>query len=69
MNPNREYKDSVFSLLFGEPEKALELYNALKGGSIAFTDNVEMATLSDVLFMDKINDLAFVVDGRLVVLI
>jgi predicted transposase YdaD len=69
MDSNSEYKASVFSLLFGEPEKALELYNALIGGSIAFSDNVEMATLSNVLYMGRINDLAFVVDGRLVVLI
>ena len=28
---NREYKASLFSTLFGKPEKALELYNAIEG--------------------------------------
>ena len=28
---NRKYKNSVFTELFGTPEKALELYNAISG--------------------------------------
>ena len=31
MNPNREHKDSVFTVLFADEEALLELYNALTG--------------------------------------
>jgi hypothetical protein len=34
---NRKYKDSVFTKLFGTPEKALELYNAISGKTIPKT--------------------------------
>ena len=30
---NREYKDTVFRLLFGNEDKSAELYNAIKGTS------------------------------------
>jgi hypothetical protein len=55
--------------LFGEPDKMVELYNALTGSAIPQDAPVEIATLADALFTDRINDLAFVVEGKLVVLI
>jgi len=69
MSANREYRDSVFTLLFGEPDKMLELYNAISGNSLPTGTPITVATLTDALFMDRINDLAFVIEGRLVVLI
>ena len=69
MSANREYKNSVFTLLFGTPEKMLELYNAVSGNNLPIDTPIEIATLTDALFMDQINDLAFVIEGRLVVLI
>jgi hypothetical protein len=56
-------------MLFDEPAKMLEIYNALSGRALPPDTPVLPATLEDALFMDRINDLAFVVDGRLVVLI
>jgi hypothetical protein len=67
--PNREYKASLFVSLFSVPEKLLELYNALEGTKYPLDTKVEIATLSDVLFMDRINDLAFVVGGKVVILL
>jgi len=69
MGVNREYKSSVFSMLFSEPEKMLELYNALTGSNIINTASIVDATLTDTLFMNRINDLAFVVQDRLVILV
>ena len=69
MSVNREFKDSVFTLLFKEKVKMLELYNALSGNDIPTNANIEVATLEDVLFMDRLNDLAFVVNGKLVILV
>ncbi|AEF86824.1 hypothetical protein TREPR_0104 [Treponema primitia ZAS-2] len=34
MDENREYKASVFSLLFGNPAALRDLYNALEGVSL-----------------------------------
>jgi len=69
MSVNREYKNSLFSLVFNEPDKMLEIYNAISGNVLPPETPVEPTTLEEALFMDRINDLAFVVDGRLVVLI
>jgi hypothetical protein len=55
MGTNRRYKDSVFTLLFGEPDKMLGLYNALTGSNIPIGTHIENATLTDALFMDRIN--------------
>ena len=66
--PNREHKSSVFALLFGTPEEAARMCNMLFGTNYGPND-IEMATLVNVLFRGRINDLAFVVDGKLVVLI
>jgi hypothetical protein len=63
---NRNFKASVFSHLFGEPDKELELYNAFSEVQYPPETPVTDLTLSDVLFMDRVNDLAFVVATRLV---
>ena len=68
-NPNRKYKDSVFTKLFGNPEKALELYNAINGSNYPEDTEIRMVTLSDVLYGEQLNDVAFVIEGRLVVLV
>jgi hypothetical protein len=67
--PNRTYKASLFVSLFGEPDKMLELYCALSGTEYPPGTRVEDATLRDVLFMDRVNDLAFIVGGKLVILV
>ena len=67
--PNRMYKASMFVDLFSEPEKLIELYNAIEGTDYPPDTKVEIATLGDALFMDRINDLAFVLGGKLVVLV
>jgi len=67
---NRNYKNSVFTLLFSEKKNLLELYNAITGESYPEeSTDIEIITLSDVLFMEQINDIAFVLNDRLVVLI
>ena len=69
MKTNIKFKNSVFSLLFSDPDILRELYCALKG--ISLPDNVPVVinTLDDVLFMDRINDISFEICGRLVVLL
>ena len=69
MGVNRNYKDTVFTRLFGDTAALLELYNALSGGNYSVNTAVEINTLEDVLFMDMMNDISFVIDNKVVVLI
>jgi len=69
MDVNVKYKDSVFSFLFSNPDVLRELYSAIEGVSLPPDTPVSINTLSDILYMDQINDISFTIDNRLVVLI
>ena len=66
---NRKYKDSVFTMYFNNPERLIELYNSLEGADLPKDTPIEINTLDDALFKDRINDISFVINGELVVLI
>ena len=71
---NRKYKDSVFVDLFAHDETAKEnfisLYNALHGTNLdAKTTVVQPVMLEQVLYMKFYNDIAMLVDGKIVVLV
>jgi hypothetical protein len=66
---NRKHKDSVFTLLFGEKSNLLELYGAISGKSYPENTKIEIITLSNVLYMKQLNDIAFVLEDRLIVLL
>jgi len=68
MKANARYKDSVFSLLFSNPDLLRELYSALEGVDLPSDVPVTINTLQDVLFMDRVNDISFEIGGRLIVL-
>jgi len=67
-NASRKHKNNVFNLLFSEPQATIELYNAVTGKNYPPDTKVEIVTLSDALFNGQLNDVAFVLDGKLVVL-
>ena len=69
MPANRVYKDSVFSLYLSQPERLVEVYNAVAGTNYPSDTPVQINTLEDVLWKEQINDLSFVLDGQMVVLI
>jgi hypothetical protein len=69
MRTNKNYKDSIFSLLFNEPCDLRELYSALEGVELDPDTPVTVNTLSNILFMDKLNDLSFTIDNKVVILI
>ena len=69
MNVNAKYKNSVFSLLFSDPDVLRELYCALEGVTLPPDVPVTINTLENVLFMELINDISFEIGGKLVVLI
>jgi hypothetical protein len=64
-NPNRALKDSVFTSLFGEPKAFIELYSALLGVELPPDISAENVSLDRVLFLDQVNDLAYLIGDRL----
>ena len=59
----------MFSTLFSNPEALRELYSAIEGIDIPSDVVININTLSDALFMGKINDVSFTIDDRIVVLV
>lgn len=68
MNANRTYQDTVFRKLFCTKEKLIELYNALENTDYGPDTPVEITTLEDVFFIDRKNDLGFILADRFIVL-
>ena len=66
--PLRNHKDSTFCLLFSEPERAIELYNAVTGENLPPDTKLEYTTLENALYIDRNNDLGFVINDRHLVL-
>ena len=69
MPANRTYKDSLFSLYLSDPQRLIEVYNAIADTDYPPDTPVQMNTLEDVLFKNQINDLSFELDNQMVVLI
>ena len=69
MGANTKYKDSVFSLLFSDPDVLRELYCALEGVAVPSNVPITINTLRDVLFLNRINDISFEIGDKLVILI
>jgi hypothetical protein len=69
MGANRQYKDSVFSLLFSDPDTLRQLYGAIEGVDLPSDVPITINTLEGVLYKTLLNDISFEVDKKLVVLI
>jgi hypothetical protein len=69
MGANREYKSSVFSLLFGEEDTLRGLYEAVEGVALPPDLPITINTLEDALFRTRINDISFEAGDKLVVII
>lgn len=66
-NVKRNYKDTVFRMLFNDKENLLSLYNAVNGTVYADVENLEITTLENAVYMNYKNDISFVFDFRLMV--
>ena len=62
---NRNYKDTVFRMLFQDREKLLSLYNAVNGTAYEDVDGLMITTLQDAVYMNYKNDVSFVFDFTL----
>ena len=64
---NREYKDRLFSFIFGNEshkEWTLSLYNAVNDSDYMNPEDIEINTMADVVYMGMKNDVSFIVGGH-----
>ena len=65
---NKKYKDRLFCLLFGNEEykeNILALYNALCNTSYTNTDDIQIYTIDDVIYIKMKNDVSILLDSFL----
>ena len=62
---NRNYKDTIFRMLFSDRKNLLSLYNAINGTFYENPEELEIVTLENAIYMGMKNDLAFIIDTNL----
>lgn len=63
--PNRNYKSSLFTMVFSDKKELLGLYNAVSGKQYKDPGALTVNTLENAIYMAIKNDLSFVIDSRL----
>ena len=58
----REYKDSLFRVLFKEKKELLSLFNAVTGTHYENPDDLQITTLENAIYMSMKNDVSCVID-------
>lgn len=58
---NRQYKDRLFKLVFKDKKDLLQLYNAINDTDYDNSDDIEVNTLEDVVYMGMKNDISFLI--------
>ena len=61
----REYKDTVFRLLFSDRKRALSLYNGINGTDYQDESLLEFNTLENAIYMNLHNDISFVIVNQI----
>jgi hypothetical protein len=69
MNTNNKFKNSLFTLLFSEPDTLRELYCAIEGVTLPPDTPVVVNSIEEAVYMARKNDISFEIGGKLVVLI
>lgn len=62
---NREYKDTMFRVIFREKKELLSLYNAVNNSDYQKEEDLQIVTLENAVYMNVKNDLAFLIDFHL----
>ncbi len=58
----RNYKDTVFRMIFKDTKELMALYNAINGTSYDSPEKLEIKTLENAIYMSMKNDVSFVID-------
>ncbi|GLC87896.1 hypothetical protein [Lysinibacillus piscis] len=56
-------------MYLSDPERLIDVYNAIQNENYALDTSIEINTLENVLYKDRINDVSFVLDNKFIVLI
>ncbi|MCM1316489.1 MAG: hypothetical protein NC040_09570 [Muribaculaceae bacterium] len=65
---NREYKDRLFTFIFGNSENkdwTLSLYNAVNGSAYTNPDDINLNTIDNVVYMGMKNDISFLIGNTM----
>lgn len=62
MKVQRNYKDTVFRMIFNGKKELLSLYNAVNGTDYTDEEGLEINTLENAVYMNVKNDISFVFD-------
>ncbi len=60
----RNYKDTVFRMIFKDKKELLALYNAINGTHYNNVDVLKVKTLENAIYMTVKNDVSFVIDTK-----
>ena len=60
---NRAQKSTLFSTIFSDKKNALDMYNALNDSAYANPEEITITTLKNVLFINRQNDVSYILDG------
>ena len=62
---NRNYKDTVFRMLFQDAANALALYNGLNGSNYMDVGMLTFNTLENAIYMNMKNDVSFLIASQM----
>lgn len=62
---NRTYKSRIFEMIFSDKTELLTLYNAVNKTHYTDSEQLEINTLENAIYMSMHNDLSFLIDSRL----
>lgn len=62
---NRNYKSRLFTMIYKDKSRLLELYNAVSGKHYRDPELLEINTLENAIYMTMQNDVSFLIDSRL----
>ena len=65
LRPRRDYRDTIFRMIFSDKRELLALYNAVNGTDYDNPDDLEITTLENAIYMTVKNDISCVIDMRL----
>ena len=65
VRPRRDYKDTLFRMLFNDREALLSLYNAVGNTDYRDPSLLQIVTLENAVYMNVKNDLAFLLGFEL----
>ena len=61
----RNYKATLFAMIFKDKKELLALYNAVNGTEYDDPELLEINTLENAIYISMQNDVSFIIDSRL----